>query len=330
MIKAIIFFIGLFVASSVFSGELKTRTEIGNSVKALFTSGDYESLNAMGYSYLNNKSRTSSGLWKLTFYYSGLSYAMSSNTSDPQYWLALKKKLLVWSELDQESSFPHMLYVDLLISEAWMHRGSGWAKNVRKEDWKPFREKIEEARLYLERYSHFKEKDPQWYESMLQIAKAQDWHVNRFYILLNEALDTYPQFYEIYFRAINYLQPRWHGSADEIEQFANYATSKSRQYENNGMYARIYWYVSQAEYGNRLFTKSKVRWEQMRLGINDVIKQYPDQWNINNFALFSCLAKDKKMTQKLMSILKGKPIMRVWKDDKSFNYCKNFGAPVKT
>lgn len=160
---------------------------------------------------------------------------------------------------------------------------------------------------------------------MLTVAKAQSWSENEFYKLLDEALDKHPQFYEIYFRAIDYLQPKWHGSIQEIEEFANYALSKSNKYEDNGMYARIYWYVSQAEYGHDLFTKSKVKWEKMKLGINDVIAKYPDQWNINNFAVFSCLANDKKMTRKLMSMIEGRPIISVWKDGRFFERCKEFG-----
>lgn len=176
-----------------------------------------------------------------------------------------------------------MLFVDILINEAWMHREPGCARSVRKDDWKPFKDKIEAARQYLLDYDHFKNVDPYWYESMLIIAKAQSWNMDQFYLLLDEALSAHSHFYDIYFSAIDYLQPRCHGSAEEIEKFATYAAKKYRSHEGNGMYARVYWYASQLEYGFSLFSKSIVRWEQMKLGIDDVIKKYPDQWNINNF-----------------------------------------------
>jgi len=329
MNKILIFFLLLIVPITSFSGELETREEIKNNVRALFTAKDYNSLNNVGYSYLKDKSRTSSGLWKLSLYYVGLSGIPNSKVTDPHYWKNLKEQVQTWSDFDRKASFPHMIYVNMLISEAWMYRGSGWAREVREEDWKPFREKIEEARLYLEEHSQLKSQDPRWYENMLTIAKAQNWNVSNFYKLLDEALDAHPQFYEIYFRAINYLQPRWHGSVEEIEEFANYAINKSRKYEGNGMYARIYWYVSQEEYGHQLFTKSKVRWEQMKLGIDDVIDKYPDQWNINNFALFSCLANDKKMTNKLINIMEGRPIINAWRDGRFYEYCKEFGSVEK-
>ena len=318
------FLIGILIllfSSIALADELRTREEIENSAMALFISENFEILNSKGAAYLESQSRTSSGLWNLTLFYAGLSSIPNSKVTDPKYWSDLKTKVHRWTSIDEKLSFSHMVYVDILISEAWMYRGNGWAYKVRKEDWKPFYEKIEEAKTYLLRYEQLKKIDPRWYEQMLTIAKAQGWDLPEFYALLDEALSAHPQFYEIYFRAINYLQPKWHGSAEEIEKFATYATKKSEAYEGQGMYARIYWYVSQAEYGHKLFTKSKARWEQMKLGIDDVIKRYPDQWNINNFAVFSCLAKDKEMTKELMNMIEGRPIISVWKDGNFYDSC---------
>ncbi len=322
MIRTLIFLLILLKPITSFSGELETRSEIKNNVKALFYAGNYEQLNKIGSSYRDDKLRTSSGLWKLTLYSVGLSSIPNTKIKDSNYWLNLKKRSLKWLELDNKSSFAHLFYVDILINEAWMHRGSGWAYNVRKENWEPFYETIEEAKKYLIKNREINEVDPRWYEKMLTIAKAQSWDEGEFHDLLNEALNKYPQFYEIYFRAINYLQPRWHGSVEEIENFARYASKKN----GNGMYARIYWYVSQAEFGNELFTKSKARWADMKLGIDDVISVYPDQWNINNFALFSCLAKDKEMTGKLINMIQGEPMIKVWRDAKFFDYCQSFNG----
>ncbi len=319
MNKLLILIMLLFVPSTSNAGELRTRDDIKKLAQALFTSEQFEMLNETGTKYLNRKSRTDSGLWKLTLFYNGLK--PNIDVRDPKYWSDRKVRAMKWSQLNEDSSHPRMVYAGILISEAWMYRGGGWARNVPKENWKPFHLKIEEAKQYLLSNSRFKNNDPQWYEQMLSIAKAQNWETADFNKLLNEALTAHPQFYEIYFRALNYFQPRWHGSTEEIEKFAIFATQKSEEHEGQGMYARIYWYASQAEYGHRLFTKSNVRWEQMKLGIKDVIKEYPDQWNINNFAVFACLAKDKAMTKKLLSMLKGRPIMIAWKHGSFFKKC---------
>jgi len=306
--------------------EIQTRKEIQSSARELFSHSNFDLLNRQASIYLNSQSRTSSGLWELSVFYLGLANLPTNKAPDPKYWADLKTKLLKWSKLDNDLSFPHMVYANKVLNQAWMYRGSGWGHEVKKENWKPFREKIEESRLYLIKHSHFKSIDPRWHETMLVIAKAQGWSIADFYKLLDEALSMHPQFYEIYFRALDYLLPIWHGSIEEVESFAIYATKKSQDLEGQGMYARIYWYLSQAEYGHALFTKSKVRWGQMKLGIEDVMKKYPDQWNINNFAVFSCLAGDKDMTKKLMNMLQDRPIISVWKSGRFYEHCKSMAA----
>lgn len=303
------------------ASELSSREEIGNQVRSLFTLGLYEDLNILGNEYLSTESRTASGLWHLTLYYVGLANIPKSSVVATDYWKSLQNQAKAWIDMEPELSFAHMFMVDVLITEAWMYRGTGYANTVRKEDWALFRAQVQAADDYLESVAHFKTVDPRWYEKKIMIAKLQDWPQDEFYSLLDEAVDQFPTFYELYFRAFNYLQPKWHGSVDEIETFANYAVEKSTHIEGNGLYARFYWYASQAEFGLALFTESEARWEQMRKGIKDVIAEYPDQWNINNFAVFACLANDADTTANLMKQIEGRPILSVWKTGELYNYC---------
>jgi hypothetical protein len=48
---------------------------------------------------------------------------------------------------------------------------------------------------------------------------------------------------------------------------------KTRAIEGRGMYARIYWYVSQMQFGERLFKDTSVAWLKMKRGIDDVLKR---------------------------------------------------------
>ncbi len=67
----------------------------------------------------------------------------------------------------------------------------------------------------------------------------------------------------------------------------------------------------------------------MRAGIEDVLAQYPNQWNIENFTFFACLANDAEMTKALLSQMDGEPIIRAWKraDILESGRCTT-GAPV--
>ena len=54
----------------------------------------------------------------------------------------------------------------------------------------------------------------------------------------------------------------------------------------------------------------------MKTGINDVLKLYPDQWNINNFAFFACMAQDRPMTKALIDKIQT-PIKAAWQYEDS-------------
>ena len=56
----------------------------------------------------------------------------------------------------------------------------------------------------------------------------------------------------------------------------------------------------------------------MKKGIDDVLKRYPDQWNINNFTLFACQAKDREKARELFQLIKEPPLLAVWKSNSNY------------
>lgn len=320
---AIFLFCCTFMASA---GELKERQLTSDRAMTLFHSGQFAALDKDARQYRESGARTSSGLWKLTLFYSGLTQIPNSNVMDEDYWKGLENKALKWASTYPNSPSGHLVYADFLISHAWMYRGGGWSNEVREEDWKPFHAYLAKARNYLTRHKAVASRDPRWYELMIKLATAEGWNMNEFNSLVDEATARHPYFYQIYFAAIDYLSPKWHGSRDEIEHFAQKAVKITRGAEGKGIYSRIYWYASQVNYGEDLFTDSSVVWSKMSQSIDDVLKQYPDQWNINNFAYFSCLAGDAQKTSSLTSRVTGRPILEAWKSMSFYDRCKKWSS----
>ena len=221
-------------------------------------------------------------------------------------------------------------YLNFLVGHGWKFKGSGPGYEVRKENWKPFYEKLTKAREYLLQNKPIASTDPRWYEVMLVIARAEGWGRNKFDELTSEAVAKYPNFYQLYFAALDYLVPKWHGNRKEVENFANFAVEHTQSLEDMGMYARVYWYASQTQYGNGLFIESSVVWKKMKTGIDDVLARYPDQWNINNFARFACLAGDIDKAKELISRIQGDPIPKAWAGDvQHFATCKAWATGSK-
>lgn len=323
--RKFIVLIGLyFLSVGAFSNEMEIRNEIKSNVKYLFFNERFKELDEIAEKYRNPKERTSSGLWKLTIFYYGFNGFTGSRIKDEAYWNDLKIKVDKWIRENPRSPSAHIAKGIILKGYAWKFRGGSWAHKVPKEAWKPFRENLIISEQHMANSEKVASIDPHWYEVYAHIKNGLSEDPESFKRFINEGLEKYPNYYQLYFAAIDYLAPKWHGDKVEIEMFANNAVERTRKTEGMGLYARIYWHASQTQYDERLFSESNVVWSKMREGVFDVIEKYPDSWNIQNFAFFSCLAKDQETTRILLSKMKTPMIKRAWKKQEYFEYCKEY------
>lgn len=330
MINIVLLFLALFASPYCFADQQENWQTNSDNVKTLFFSGRYAELNRIGSDLLKTNQRTSSGLWVLTSFHLGIGDIPNSNISSEHYWNDLERRVQTWIKQDPSKPAGYLAYAQILKSHAWMYRGNGYASSVRPEDWEPFYQYINKAKDVLVKNKKIASRDPHWYVLMIDIETAQSQSAEEFNHTIAEAEDRYPYYYQIYFSAVNYLTPKWHGSKEAIEDFANHVVQVTNHQDKTGMYARIYWVASQSNYGSDLFTKSNVVWKKMSIAMDDVLSQYPDQWNINNFAYFSCLAGDKNKTYQLIHKIMGRPILDAWKSIDYYNNCKAWSESGQT
>ncbi|MFY0676012.1 MAG: DUF4034 domain-containing protein [Neptuniibacter sp.] len=329
--KTIVFFILCFLSTGAFSNEMAAREEIKANVKFLFMNEKFKELDEIAEKYRNPKERTSSGLWKLSIFYYGFNGFTGTRFKDESYWDDLKNKVDKWIKQNPNSPTAHIAKGIILKGYAWKFRGGTWAHNVPKDAWKPFKDNLIIAEQHMVNSGGIASIDPHWYEVFARIKTGLGEDSESFKKFIDEGLDKYPNYYQLYFAAIDYLAPKWHGDKLEIEFFANKAVERTRISEGMGLYARIYWYASQTQYDERLFSESNVVWSKMREGIFDVIATHPDSWNIQNFAFFSCLARDQDTTRALLDKMKTPMIMKAWKKQEYYEYCKKhaYASPNK-
>lgn len=240
------------------AGELEEREEIRQQARTLFANDEFADIETLAADFRAHESRTSSGLWKIGLLHAGLAADVDRKNQDDKYWAALTAKVQRWIDAFPDSPTPRVLYGSLLSAHAWAIRGGGWSREVRKEDRVPFRNLIAQARDYMLANKDIGKADPEWYAEMTLLAKVDGSTADDFGVLIDEATWKYPDYYPTYFGAIQYLGPKWHGDLASIEEFAQRAVRKTRAIEGQGMYARIYWYVSQLQYGERLFEDTSV------------------------------------------------------------------------
>jgi hypothetical protein len=295
--------------------EMEEDATISASTQRAFLQENFSEMNAVSRGYRKEKSRTSSGLWRLTLFYMGIEAAIDAETEGKEREVAfreLERKTTKWAREYPNSPAAHIAYSMVLIDHAWAYRGSGYASTVKPESWAPFRRYIAMARENLETHKSVAAIDPKWYETMLTIARAENWDRSRFDSLLTEGLDREPLFYQTYFLALEYLLPKWHGGTREIEAFARDAVKRTSKWDGRGLYARIYWFASQTQFQNGLFTGSLADWSRMKNGFDDVVAKYPDAWNLNHYAKFACLAHDKVKTRELLKRIESDVVPDAW------------------
>ena len=308
---------------SKISEEIELITIEANTTN-MFEAERYDEIDIMHGKYLKTKEKTSNGSWKLAYLGSSLFKLADKEIPIEGYWDDHEERAKTWIALNPSSSIAHLVYAKLLIDRAWMYRGDGWDQGVELEDWDKFYRYIAKARKHLTVNEKEAKNDPQFYQLMLTIAKLEGWSLSEFNALLDEAVARYPSFYPIYFAASDYFSPKWHGSHIAFENFARRITTLTESLEKKSIYARIYWHAYRTIYGADLFVGSAIDWKYMRQSMDDVLAQYPSQWNINHFAYFSCLAGDAPTTKKLIADIAPQPIRYAWKYNENFLKCKNW------
>jgi hypothetical protein len=326
----------LFADRPYAASEMEDRAIISSVAQQAFLAEDFSQLERVSRDYRTSKARTSSGLWKLTIFYAGIGGAISAHAktkiddegppSDEQEvaFRELEGITERWARRYPDSPSAYIALSMVHIGHAWAYRGPGYASTVKPEAWTPFQKYVALARQSLEAHKSVAAGDPRWYETMLVVARAENWKRDRFDSLLEEALDKEPLFYQTYFSALEYLLPKWHGGMRDLEEFARYAVERTSKEEGRGMYARIYWDASQTEFGNELFTGSFAAWPRMKEGFEDIIARYPDAWNFNNYAKFACLADDKPKTRELLKRTESAIVFEAWQPQSLLRQCSDW------
>ena len=299
------------------SETLQAADHIQSEAYRALENAQFAKLNAMADSLSKSKERLPDGRWKLAFFTSGLTKGLSKH--DTQAWHGRLQLIDNWITATPSNATPYLAKAEVLVAYAWDARGVGSANTVKDGDWPIFRQRIAQARDVLEKSATFSKRSPLWYENMLTIATAQSWPEEDFVRLFREGTTKEPTNYFLYFKAAEYLLPRWHGSAKKLTEFVDDAVTATEQREGQTLYARIYWSLLWA-LEDRTFAPGYANWPRMRRGFEDIVRTYPDNWNLNAFTYYACMAQDwptaRVIGAKLTSVA-----VELWRDPQAYQRC---------
>lgn len=305
--------------------ELAQRDELGNVPIPLHPTA-YDELDGLTTRLRDGKERTFSGIWKLPNLYFGYKDHYGYTTSDTSIE-SFAKAMGRWRMARPQSPTPIVIEGILLgnLAEKALQKTTT-ADVIGPEHFALSTKRVADARVFLLKHKEAGSQDPMWYATVVESSGSMCETLDHAWSMVDEGTTRFPSFHQLYFE---YLKTASR-CVDSLEDLAVHIKKivdlgKSRAGEpGEAMYARSYWYIHSAILGEATFGFSGFDWQRMKKGIEDVLAQYQEPWNTNNFAKFACEAGDAALSRELLPKALEFPVLQVWQAPEAFSACWNW------
>ncbi len=233
----------------------------------------------------------------------GMGYLGSRAHEHPAYLNEVLRLTQDWAASRPDSALAHRLVAEAHIDLAWYERGGGYANTVSEQGWKAFRSHVEAARAYLLHHPAALEHSSQPYHPLLTIGMASSWSSKLMMTLVREGLKRNPRDYELFFKALPALTPRWGGDARSVDELVSLAVQHTEAEFGLEYYARLYSAAAQNHYKQTLFEASRAKWPRMKQGYQQMIARHVGDRPLNRYAMYACLAKDRAAFEEALALL---------------------------
>lgn len=207
------------------------------------------------------------------------------------------------------------------MRRGWTYRGTDFGSQVAVSDREKFRAYAQKSAIFLVQHAEVGSQDPHWYFQLADAYRAMAVDKDRFLAHINKGPDQFPDYDELYFVSSGYFSPKWFGSEEELEDFAQQAVARTEDTRGYEVYARIYWAAGRFSNAKYAFQSKSANWQHMVRGMNAILSRYPSQWNINHFAYFSCYRVEAQMLRYLRMI--EEPIVEsAWGSPVNYQKCR--------
>lgn len=272
-----------------------------------------------------------SGHPRLVAFYEAINALGSSyKASEEDKWAQLFTTIGGWEQAYPSSPFAKLARTKLLISQAWVIRGSGYSNSVSGQAMATFESRNEEVAQRLMSSRQLNGVIPEWYVQMIETGKNLSAPLDEMTALVDEGLRSFPDFYEIATIASKAYLPKWGGSDEQFAQFASHVKDTAPQGYGSMLYARIYYEASCCDYFDGLvFTQGHADWPSLKEGLESLRKRHPDAYNEDREAYFACSALDAQILPGLMAKIGKSPDPQIWKLTKFFRGCQEEAKLMK-
>lgn len=250
---------------AIASSEQNERDTILAQTESLLSASDYDGLERIADGYRNSKATFADGEWKLSVFYDDLSYYLRQTPEEN--WVSRLNKLKEWVATKPDSITARVALAECLAGYAFHGRGAAYANEVQEEQWRRFKERLDEAKEVLDQAKSLQQKCPGWSAAYLRLAVGLEWDRNQYDEFLASAIADEPTYNVYYYRAAWYLLPWWFGEDGDWEDFAKSAADRVGGSDGNILYTRIVWFLDRRAPQDIVTHNPKIQWQRVDNGI---------------------------------------------------------------
>lgn len=313
-------------ADVIGTGELAMRDAIVRSVAALIDAGAVDGLDSLAGEFRNGI-RTAAGVWKLTLFHVAIARHSAAFASDPDRAAGILQGLANWRLRPASSPTATIAEASAILAVLRPRLQRTSLQHISLLTQSAALAMLGELRDRLDGDADRLAADPHYFVLRLELGATLGEPASHLAAVAEQGLRRYPDYTQLYFAALDWLPTFERIDASSLDGLARLSQSDGRTEAHFGIYARLVWHLVNRNPTAAPALIRELDWNKVKLGISVVVGDYPDAWNVNNFAFIACLAGDHETAAGLFESI-GEPVAEAWPEVEMFERCQEWaGSP---
>ncbi len=252
-------------------------------VHALYLRKDFSAIERQVTALLADDNEANS--YALTLLYSSL-----ARIPNGKHLGLMEGVLNEWCRNQPDSHIPWLVRGKFFINWGWDIRGTSFSAKVPEDAWPRFFAKLAQAKEDLERSWLLNWRDPNSSSFLITVAFSGSLPFDTMDKYYRNAIRACPWHYKAHYLKCLYLTPKWHGTVEEMNGFAEECLALSTQYPALGLIRALAYEQEQEYYNsktNRPLQREEV-WSTIQGGFDRYFEKYPDDLAMRfNYAFYA-------------------------------------------
>jgi hypothetical protein len=266
-----------------------------------------------------SKRKVTGGIWKLSQLYDGVSNPPLGAKATDSDWKTHFDSLAKWVAKYPRSATARIATAEAYVNYAWVARGTGYAEKVKQDGWALFGDRLESAKAALVEAAELKEKCPEWYAVMFNVALGDGWDKKQARELFDQAVAFEPEFNFYYNEYANFILPKWYGEEGETQAFAEEASKRLGGAAGSIIYFEVA-SVTACQCDKDRDSMEQLSWPRIKEGYENLKKLYgPSNLDVNKFAYMAYSKGDNQAAQEAFDAIGSAWNRNVWRSGENYD-----------